>query len=217
MTRTSAALLLATALIALPHRALAQDEPKPIGPFVIDVRGTIPKFPSSNEGLAASRGLDPTELPGSGKGLDLDAQVYLLRWKAVTFGAGGQLTLGHSHADSQNVNGFITRPVTEHLTSIAPQISLNFGTGDGWSYLSGGMGISTWSIEIDGDAPLPADQEHLTTVNYGGGARWFIKPHVAFTFDVRFIQINPGKSALGFPGSPRTKMIILGAGFSLKK
>ena len=38
----------------------------------------------------------------------------------------------------------------------------------------------------------PPDDEPLNTINYGGGARWFIKPHVAFSFDVRFYAINPG-------------------------
>ncbi len=32
----------------------------------------------------------------------------------------------------------------------------------------------------------------LPTVNYGGGARWFIKHHLAFSLDVRVYEIQPG-------------------------
>ena len=38
----------------------------------------------------------------------------------------------------------------------------------------------------------------LKTINYGGGARWFAKAHVAFSFDVRFYAINPGPAFLDF-------------------
>ena len=64
----------------------------------------------------------------------------------------------------------------------------------------------------DGQQPLPADEERLTTINYGGGARWFAKPHLAFTFDVRFHGHHPGTPQGGLPGSPRMTMLIIGAG-----
>ena len=68
----------------------------------------------------------------------------------------------------------------------------------------------------DAQQPLPADEERLTTINYGAGARWFARPHVAFTFDVRFHEIYPGTPQGGLPGSPRMNMLIIGAGVSLK-
>ena len=61
----------------------------------------------------------------------------------------------------------------------------------------------------------------MKTINYGGGARWFIKSHVAFSFDVRFYAINPGV-VLARPngtlreGSPRTTLTAIGAGVSIK-
>lgn len=197
-------------------RAEAQDESKPIGPFVVDVRVTNPGFAQSQQ-LADSRGLALADLPGSGLGLDLGAHVYFYKWKAVTFGAGAQLTLARAHSSQQVQDGaVIASAVTEHYTSIAPQISFNFGTGAGWSYLSGGIGPSVWSVVADGTTALPADDERLMSVNYGGGARWFAKPHLAFTFDVRFYNIYPGTPEFGFPGSPRTRMLIFGAGVSVK-
>jgi hypothetical protein len=68
----------------------------------------------------------------------------------------------------------------------------------------------------EGAVPGPADQERLKTVNYGGGARWFTKRRLAFTFDVRFYAIDPGTPQRGRAGSPRTTMLIVGAGISVK-
>ena len=207
---------LTLALLAAPC-AHAQDAPKPIGPFVVDVRGTRLRFPSDNQGLADSRGLEVQELPGSGFGLDIGAHVYPLRFKRVTIGAGGQLTVGRSHGAGQVQDGLtVYRPVTERYTEIAGQVSFNFGTGSGWSYLSGGFGPGVWSIVPAGRTELQSDQERLRVYNYGGGARWFAKSHLAFTFDVRFHDIYPGSSSFGFPGSPRVKMLVVGAGVSLK-
>ena len=207
----------ALTLALLAPCAHAQDAPKPIGPIAIDVRGTRVPFPSDNQGLADSRGLLLGELPGSGFGFDLGANVYPLRFKKVTIGAGGQLTLGRSHGAGSVQQGLtVFRPVTEQYTEAAGQISFNFGTGSGWSYLSGGFGPGEWSLVPDGAAKAPSDQERLRVYNYGGGARWFAKSHLAFTFDVRFHDIYPGSPFFGNPGSPRVKMLVIGAGVSLK-
>ena len=208
----TAAVILALTLLAIPARAVAQDPPKPIGPFVVDIRATIPNFPQDQQ-LADSRGLGVTDLPGSGLGLDLGAHVYLFTWKAVTFGAGGQITLARSSSSSQTVDGIlVAQAVNEHYTAISPQISFNFGTGAGWSYLSAGVGTSVWSAVVDGAPLLPADNERLISYNYGGGARWFIKPHVAFTFDARLYDIYGGPPGVGFPASPPREKLVVGAG-----
>lgn len=197
-------------------RAAAQDPPPPIPRVVVDLRGSFPKFPRNSE-LADSRGLDLVELPGVGLGIDAGVHLSVLKWKAVTFGLGGLLTLGRSSSSGLNVeNQPVRRAVTERFTSLTPQLSLNFGTGDGWSYLSGGIGRSTWSVVPEGGLLQPIDEEGLRTINYGGGARWFIKRHIAFTFDVRFHDRDPGSPHDGRPGSPRTRLIIIGAGMSVK-
>ena len=214
MRRPAAVLLLVLGLI-LTMRGLgeAQDEPPPIGPFVVDVRASVPNFPRDPQ-LAAGRGLDAGELPGRALGVDVGIHVYLLTWKVVTVGIGGQLTLARSHFSPEPDSGL--RAVTERVISIAPQLSLNFGSGDGWSYLSGGVGSTIWSLAPDGQPPGPADQERLQTLNYGGGARWFSNPHLAFTFDVRFHAVTVGTPYLGRPGSPRTTLLVMSAGVSLK-
>lgn len=205
----------AACLLAAPA-AFAQDPPPRIGPFVADVHGTVPRFPRAHQ-LADSRGLLLRELPGAGLGLHTGVNVYPLRWKVITFGIGADLTVARAQqAAPQLAAGVVGRAVTEQFTHLSPQISFNFGDGDGWSYISGGIGTSTWSAVPDGFPSSAADTERLKTINYGGGARWFIKRHLAFSFDVRFYAIDPSTPVLGRPGGPRTTLLIMGAGVSVK-
>ena len=74
-----------TMLVARP--AAAQDPPPRIGPYIVDLHATVPRFPK-NVQLAASRDMDLLELPGSGPGLQIGVHVYPIRWRAVTFGIG---------------------------------------------------------------------------------------------------------------------------------
>jgi hypothetical protein len=197
-------------------RAAAQDPPPKIGPFVVDLHATVPRFPADPQ-LADSRGLVDRELPGSGLGAHAAAYFYPFTWKAVTFGLGGDVTIARSHGGAQPISSTVTgRAVTERFTHVAPDLSFNFGNGDGWSYLSGGIGTAVWSVVPDAAAPANADQEHLQTINYGGGARWFSRHHIAFSFDVRFYAINPGTPELDRPAGPRTTLLIIGGGISIK-
>jgi hypothetical protein len=206
-----------TILLSAP--AFAQEPPPRIGPFVVDLHGTVPRFPE-DVNLAASRPgpsgeLGLADLPGSGLGVQIGLHIYLVKWRAVTFGIGGEFTSGRSTQTPPegSTSGVAT---TERFRSLAPQLSFNFGNGNGWSYISGGIGQSVWFLEAAGQDARPPDEEYLKTINYGGGARWFAKPHVAFSFDVRLYAINPGTPYLGFPGSPRTTLVVIGAGVSVK-
>jgi hypothetical protein len=200
--------------------AFAQEPPPKIGPFVVDIHGTFPRFPSE-QGLADSRGMSLAELPGVGLGAQLGAHVYVFKWKAVTVGLGGEVAIAHaSQTPSADMTG--VRAATETFKTAAGELSLNFGTGHGWSYISGGLGRSIWSVVPAGSNPLPADTDPIHTVNYGGGARWFAKTHLAFSFDVRFYQMDPGTpyvdpaTGAAYPGTPRTTLLIFGAGVSVK-
>ena len=202
--------------------ARAQDPPPKIGPFVVDLHATVPKYPSS-PALAASHDVVVAELPGRGLGLQVGGQVYFFRWRAVTFGIGGEYAASRGRKPPPDAPGGSTatdattlRETEETFSSKGTSLSFNFGTGHGWSYISGGIGQSTWSVIPVGRAAFPSDQERLKTINYGGGARWFAKAHVAFSFDVRFYAINPGPASIDFPGSPRTTMLVIGAGISVK-
>jgi hypothetical protein len=199
----------------------AQDAPARIGPFVVDVRGVVPRFGDSPE-LADSRGLNQAEMPGTGLGLSAGVHLYLPKVIGLTVGLGGEAMIGRSQTSATttvNSSGATTttlRAVSETFKTISPQLSLNFAGPSGWSYLSGGIGRSIWSIVPDDVAPRPLDDEIFSTINYGGGARWFIKPRIAFSLDVRFYQIAVGTAVGTFPGSPRTVLLVIGAGLSLR-
>jgi hypothetical protein len=134
--------------------------------------------------------------------------VFPFKFRAVTFGLGGRLMVSQATQTPEPVTGL--RTVTERLTYLGPQISLNFGTGAGWSYLSGGIAASTWSLVPEGGTALPPDEERLQTIDYGGGARGFAKPHLAFSLDVRFYAVNPRTPAPACQG-PRNTFFVFGA------
>jgi hypothetical protein len=165
------------------------------------------------------------ELPGEGFGLDVALHMYPLKWKVITFGLGCGLMVGRS-SQTPDANTIalatqsslpIPRPATETLKSFTPQISFNFGNGYGWSYISGGVGQSMWAVTPAGQEGFVTDTEPLTTFNYGGGARWFMKRHVGFSLDVRIYSIS--KSVLPnvfMIPSPHTNITVISAGVSLK-
>jgi len=198
----------------------AQEPPPRIGPFVLDLHATVPMFPNDDLQLAASRGMQLAELPGAGLGVQGSAHLYLFRISVVTVGIGAEFAASRSTQTPPpaSANTFpVVRSSEERFSTFSPQLSLNFGNGHGWSYLSGGIGIANWAVVPEGQEGFPADSEALETINYGGGARWFAKRHLAFSLDVRVYQINPGTAFLaGAPGSPRTKLLVIGAGISLK-
>jgi hypothetical protein len=194
----------------------AQEPPPPIPLFVVDVHATFPKFPI-NQAIVDSRDLDSiAELPGAGLGVLAGMHFYLLRWRAVTFGLGGEVTLNRARQQPADTSTGLLA-VEEKFLSAAPQLSFNFGTGHGWSYLSGGVGVSQWSVIPDGRAePFPSDTDRLRTFNYGGGARWFAKNHLAFSLDVRFYAVSEGTPYLDHPGSPKHTFLIASVGISVK-
>src|SRR4030095_14163887 len=161
--------LLAAFLISAVH-ARAQDPPPPIPLFVVDIQGNVPNFPQ-NDALAASRGLNTQELPGRGLGAQVGIQLHFFRFKAITFGVGGQAMMSRATQTPPAEAPDDFEAVTEKFRSLSGQLSLNFGNGNGWSYLSGGIGRSNWSIIPEGREALGGGGEVLKTLNYGGGAR----------------------------------------------
>ena len=205
-------------VVGAARPASAQDPPPRIGPFVVDVRGDVAMF-GDDPALAASRVLLQSQMPGFGFGLSAGAHVYFPKVIGIVFGIGGEWFAARSHRDAPEiipVSPLAFRPVTETFRTLSPQISMNFGNGNGWSYLSAGLGQSTWSILPDGVPPRPLDEESQRTINYGGGGRWFFKRHLAFSLDVRLYQIDIGQAFQGFPGSPRTLLLVIGAGMAVK-
>src|SRR3982751_2564459 len=140
MTRVVVCLL--AAILNFAVEARAQDPPPPIPLFVFDVQGNFPTFPQ-DQALADSRGLELGELPGRGLGGQVGIQIHLFKFKAITLGVGGQAMMSQAtRTPSAEEAAAQIRPVTEKFRSLGGQLSLNFGNGNGWSYLSGGIGRS---------------------------------------------------------------------------
>lgn len=212
------AALIVSAIAIGAQPARAQDELPRVGPFVIDLRGAVLK-PPVNPQLASSRELNSqADLPGIGIGGTAGVHIYPLRWRAITFGIGGEIVLARAHHTgvAGSSQSSATPSVTERFVSAAPELSFNFRGSNGWSYISGGIGPSVWQIVPDGQEVTSADEERLRTVNYGGGARWFIRQHLAFSLDVRIWQVDPGSPHFGFPGSPRANLLVISAGIAAR-
>src|SRR4029450_7750110 len=176
-------------------------------------------MPSSNPGSAVADplGLRTSQLPSRGWGLDLGAQVYPVRGKRFALGVGGALVRASgSKAPHPEDAAAVNAPTIETRVSMfVPQVSLNFGSGRGWSYISGGY-ASTQRATGDVAAALPLGPRKWG-LHWGGGAKWFFKPHVAFAFDLRFYSL-PAQEADGttVPAQPKTRMFTGSVGLAFK-
>lgn len=201
-------------MLLLTSSAAAAQEP--IGPFAVDVRAAIPRF---SEDLAVAEALDvaSTNLPTSGLGLSGGAHFYPLRLGAVTLGLGGELLVSRgSRTQAPVEEGGLEGPtVNTRFSAISPQLSLNFGARDGWSYLSGGIGWASFTTERE-DQPVADAGTRTRAINYGGGARWFMKRHLAFAFDLRFYAVSGQPAAVGRPAYPRARRMVFSAGVSIR-
>jgi hypothetical protein len=214
------AIVFAVVLAASANTSLAQSKER-IGRWVADVRVT-------SSGLPSEAGWTPvipsgTEAPGRGLGFELGAHVYVWRWRALALGVGATWLTARSTATPAEVEGDTTTAptipeVTTRITTFAPQLSLNFGHSLGWSYLSAGLGRSNVESEatLAGSVFTPRMSDGVKTLNYGGGARWFLNDHLGVGFDVRWHNLSLVSASATHPGAPRASLIAAGAGIVLK-
>jgi hypothetical protein len=223
MPRLIRAWFLLGACLLLPAAALAQDpEPlplpeEPIGLFVVDARGTFARFKGAAT-VAQSLGVDTTDLPTRGLGLVVGGHVYPLRTRLVALGVGGDLLLrarGSRTLPPETEDGPDGPTIVTRMTAVSPQVSLNFGRKDGYSYISGGLGSASFTTEVE-ESPLADAEVRPRTINYGGGARWFTKKHLAFSLDLRFYAIRPQEETTERPGFPRMTVMVFSAGISAR-
>lgn len=194
----------------------AAQPPEPVGPFVADVRGTLARF-KEDPVLAAALNVTPTNLPTRGLGLAAGVHLYPLRRRRITLGVGGEMLVarGSRTADQTGASAVQGPTVTTRLSAVSPQVSLNFGKRDGWSYISGGIGLARLTAERV-DAPFAEGASRTRAINYGGGARWFTGPHLAFSLDLRFYTVNARAASGARPAFPRSKMMVISVGASLR-
>jgi hypothetical protein len=199
-------------LVPVVARAQPRD---PIGPYVVDARGLLARF-KEDGGVAQAIDVEPSNLPTRGLGVGIGGHWYPTRLGRVTLGIGGEFVWARgSRTGEQDETATEEAPtVTTRFSAIAPHVSVNFGHGDGWSYLSGGLGRARLTAER-ADEPF-SDGGGAGMTHYGGGARWFTGPHLAFTFDVRFYAVNASDASGTRPAFPRTRFMVISVGASLR-
>lgn len=212
-------LLVTCVLLVLPRLAAeACAQPTyPIGPFVADLRVAIPRF-KDDVSIATAVGVGTIDLPTRGLGLAGGAHWYPVRGR-VALGVGAELLVAGAsrtrEADEEDPTSVEGPTVNARLRSFSPQLSLNFGTGRGWSYLTGGLGWGGFTTERE-DRPLADPASAPRILNYGGGARWFAKEHLAFTVDLRFYSVAAQEATIGRPAYPSLRLMVFSAGVSFK-
>ena len=209
--------LLAAAPLHAQDPAVPPLVDEPIAPFVADARGVIARF-KQLPGLAAAAGVESTDLPTRGLGLVVGAHLYPLRRPGFALGVGGELLL-RARAGRTLPPATATGPdgptVVTRMTALSPQVSLNFGKRDGWSYVSGGIGWASLTAERQ-DAPVGDPASRPRALNYGGGARWFVRDHLAFSIDLRFYAVNAQAVTATRPAYPKTTVMIFSAGIATR-
>lgn len=194
---------------------VAQPTTGPIPRFVVDARGSLARF-KQDQAVADTLQVETTNLPTRGLGVTLGGQLYVLHARWITIGVGGEVMFARDSASAKVEEGEAAGPtVTTSYSGFAPQISFNFGRDEGWSYISGGLGVARITSERD-DVPIAETAGRTRMLNYGGGARWFNSPRMAFTFDLRFYAISPRETTTTVPGYPRAKFMVLSAGVAFK-
>jgi hypothetical protein len=96
---------------------------------------------------------------------------------------------------------------------------MNFGRKSGWSYLSAGLGRSKVTSRADAVGTTPAQvvpEAWNSALNFGGGARWFMKPRLGAGFDMRFVKLASRSQTATLPSAKRTQMWTISVGISLQ-
>jgi hypothetical protein len=203
-------------IIAAPAAA-QQKEPIPI--FAADLRGMFSRHKVEPD-IAKGLEVDNANLPVRSLGLAGGAHVYPWHSRKVTLGFGGNVVVARGSRALDIVVDGVEQPakgptVRRYFTAFSPEISLNFGHRNGWSYISGGM-FGRSKLYLDRADKPATDAPFRKTLNYGGGARWFIADHVAFAVDFRWYSVAEQPPTAGVVFQPRTTLLVLSGGISIK-
>lgn len=193
-------------MLAVSVSRVAAQTSSPLHGAVADLRLVSTTVPT---GVGWTPPLSTGVVPGRGFGGEVGAAVFLGpgRNRRAFAGATAMLAQGRATADDAPT-------VTTRMRTAAPHVGLGFGHGDGWSYLSIGAGAA--SVGSTTDAETSADAPWALAFHYGGGARWFLRDHVAFALDLRFWALTPRAATATRVSGAATTRISLGAGLSFR-
>jgi hypothetical protein len=197
---------------------------RPPGPFVVDIRGATMAVPDDPSFQPPAPGA--TLFPTRGFGGEVAAHVYVANVLGARLGLGGgalRIFASTSPPDPPDPTPGTTPPprtvpdIRSTMTILAPQVSLNFGSRNGWSYVSAGYGTASLRMEASGIADeVVRASGRLPAINVGGGARWFRSDHLAFAFDIRVHIVGARPRAVPEVSTPRTMLMAASVGISLR-
>ena len=213
------------ALILFTALPVAAQTREPLPWWAVDLHAATVGLPQA-EGWVPVVSSD-TLLPGRNWGVSAGVTVYPFRLGLATFGVGASLTTAKGSGESLTIvsgSGSTattrTTPVVHTgITNLAPQLSINFGHKLGWSYLSAGLGRSKVSSRADAAGKTPAmvvPEAWNSALNFGGGAKWFMKPHLGAGFDARFVKLASRSATATLPSARRTQVWNISAGISIQ-
>ena len=216
-------LALMALLLAAPAAAQVRE---PIPKFAIDLHAATVGLPTA-EGWIPVPVMGDTPLAGRGLGVAAGATVYPFKAGGMTFGFGAAMAYGRGTGEALTITtgsgaNAVTRvtPVmhTDAL-NVLPQVSINFGHKLGWSYLSAGLGTTRINASMDAGPTTPAavlPESWNQALNFGGGARWFMKEHLGASFDVRFVKLGARPATATLPAGLPTRSWSISAGISIQ-
>ena len=210
-------------LFAAAHASGQTREPLPW--FAIDLHAASVGLPTSEGWIPVVA--EDTPIPDRAWGPAVAGTVYPFRIRIMTFGFGAAFSMASGKSDSLeiiegtgvNQTTRVTPIMRTKVTSLIPQVSINFGHKFGWSYLSAGLGRTKVESSADavGTEPqiiVPAAWNQA--LNFGGGARWFMKQRLGAGFDVRFVKLGSRGATTVLPSARRSQMITFSAGISIQ-
>ncbi len=218
------ALMLLALLVCAPAAAQAPKEGLPR--FAADLHGAWVGLPTAEGWIPVVT--EDTVVPGRALGVSGGATVYLFKLGAMTFGVGVQLARGKGTGEPPVVETAPGAPpppapttpnVTTQVTNVMPHVSMNFGHKFGWSYLSAGYGRTKVSSSTSDVGTVPGviiPESWNPALNFGGGAKWFMKRHLGASFDVRFTKLGSRAATDVLPSAKRTQFITMSVGISIQ-
>jgi hypothetical protein len=188
---------------------------QPTGGLVVDLHGSVAIYDQPGQ-VTGPLGVTAESLPARGLGAAGRVHVYPVRVRGIVVGLGASGLWTRGTATPVDREGRPTGPSGETvLASLLPEVSLNFGTRDGWSYLGAGAGWSIYRSRLRA-APETTASPRVRTVSFGAGARWFARPHLAFSFDLRWLALGPQAATADTPARPKTTRLVASAGVSIR-
>ena len=194
--------------------------------WAIDLHAASVGLPTA-EGWIPVPVIGDTPLPGRGLGFAGAATVYPFKLGVMTIGFGASVSAGKGKGEALTITtGSGTNAVTTvtpvfrtQALNVIPQVSINFGHRLGWSYLSAGIGTTRVAASADATPTTPQvilPETWNQALNFGGGARWFMRPRLGAGFDVRFVKLGSRGASGDIPSARRTQMITFSAGISIQ-